>query len=239
MKKHFKKYVIAATVLVLAFVVLLYKEKTDVVAFGDSNTANSNWQNQGYDSLGKWVTKLQADHILIANEGVGGNTTVNAKHRVIQDVLLHNPKQVYIMFGTNDAVIETDNKPAVSKEDFRKNIQTFVNLAKTIGAEPVLMTTIPLIEGNGADGMYYARHDAKLYEKVKGAKAWHDSYNDIIRELAVQNNVKLIDNWKRFIEAAGGVDDKTLISSGLIDNSGTHMTLKGAELIYKEISQAK
>jgi len=88
---------------------------------------------------------------------------------------------------------------------------------------------IPIIEGNSP---------SDLYEKFGGIKTWHESYNDIVRELAIKNHITLIDNWNDFITKAGGDSDQKLIQSELIDSSGTHLTPKGSVLIYQDILSA-
>ncbi len=151
-------------------------------------------------------------------------------------MLSKGPDVVLVMFGTNDAVMIDVDWPQVDRDTFAANVQTIVDKIRAIGATPVLMTVIPLIEGNGADGYYYSRHPALYYWNAGGARAFHDSYNDIVRTLAASNGLTLVDHWAAFMQAAGGTDDAHLIASGLIDASGTHMTEKGAQLVAEQLA---
>jgi isoamyl acetate esterase len=234
------KFLGAITTFILSVYVVYYffPQKYDVVAFGDSNTEGANWEERGYDESKKWVNLLKKDGVDIYNAGVGGESSEDARKRFERDVIRRDPKVVFIMLGTNDATMEENGKPKVSKENFKENIEYFIEKIQKQGGKVVLMTCLPIIEGNGNDGLYYSRHDKKLYKKYRGARKWHDSYNQIIREIAEQHNLVLIDNWKKFVELAEGANDEKLIKSGLIDSSGTHLSPKGALVIYQSIKDS-
>ena len=202
-----------------------------VVAFGDSNTEQTNLPHES-----RWVNRLsELRQLRIVNAGIGGNTSSQGLKR-IDDVLDNNPVLVLIMFGTNDAVMVDYDKPQVDKETFSDNIETIINDVRAVGAKPVLMTVIPMIEGNGSDGYYYSRHPYAYYSGHGGANALQNTYNDIIRDIATRDGVILVDQWGAFIKAAGGADDAHLIASGLFDKSGTHMTEKGARLVVEQLA---
>ncbi|MCP3761343.1 GDSL-type esterase/lipase family protein [Domibacillus sp. A3M-37] len=207
-------------------------KSTIVVAFGDSNTQGTNWnQNLSYAQKDKWVTKLGQTYGAV-NAGAGGDTSVMGRARFQKDVLNKRPNVVTIMFGTNDAVIHDNGKARVSKAQFEQNIRYFVDTLKAKKVHVVLMTTPPVIQG-----LYYKRYDERLYTRYNGARQWHDSYNAIIRKVAKEKKVTLIDNYQNMSAAAGGVTDRRLISSGLIDSSGTHLTPKGADMIYQSVNR--
>lgn len=214
-------------------------QKEKIVAFGDSNTQGANWSLHHYATSEIWVNllgnSLRGEYNII-NAGIAGETTEDARYRFEKNVLDNKPNYLFIMFGTNDAAIFTGNVPRVSKERFKENLMYFVESSKARGIQPVLMTCLPLIEGTNHSLFYYSIYDPKAFEKVGGARAWHNSYNEIVRETAKETNVPLIDNWKAFVKEAGGDTDKKLIESGLIDPSGNHMTPKGARLVYHEIN---
>lgn len=158
--------------------------------------------------------------------------------RFKDDVLKEKPDYVYLMFGTNDATMIELSKPKVSKSDYKRNLQYFIDELCKINAKPILMTCIPLIEGNGLDGYYYSRHEKRNFTGTVTAKEWYNEYNDIIRSLSQQNYVPCIDLWKHFIEFSQGSDDKSLLQSGLIDSSGTHLTKEGAGYIYNVVAES-
>lgn len=207
-------------------------KSTVVVAFGDSNTQGTNWtQNPSYAQNEKWVTKLQKTYGAV-NAGIGGDTSVMGRARFQKDVLNKRPNVVTIMFGTNDAVIRANGQARVSKAEFEKNIRYFTDTLKAKKIQVILMTTPPVIQG-----FYYNRYDEKLYKKYRGARLWHDSYNAIVRKVAKEKKVTLIDNYQNIIQAAGGATDRQLSNSSFIDSSGTHLTPKGADMIYQSVNR--
>lgn len=213
-------------------------EKEKIVVFGDSNTQGSNWGLRHYATSEKWVNLLKISlrgKYNIINAGIGGETTEDARYRFKRDVLERKPDYLFIMFGTNDASILARNIQRVSKDRFKDNLTYFVKSSKEYGIQPVLMTCIPLIEGTNHSLFYYSTYDPKAFEQVGGARAWHNSYNEMVRETAKEADVPLIDNWEMFVKEAGGHSDKKLIESRLMDPSGSHMTPKGARLIFHEI----
>ncbi|MGK9428375.1 SGNH/GDSL hydrolase family protein [Bacillus atrophaeus] len=216
----------------------------DVVAFGDSNTRGSNWNYRDYPKAQQWVDILKTaerGNLDILNAGIGGQTTEDARLRFESDVLDQMPVYVFIMFGTNDAAILAQGKPRVSKTRFKENLTYFIEESRKHKIKPILMTCIPIIEGNGKHHLfYYSRYKSSMFQSKGGARKWHNSYNDITREVAKNLNVPLVDNWKNFIKAEGGNEtDEALIQSGLIDPSGNHMTPKGARIIFEGIKDGR
>lgn len=237
-KKQLWISLVVLLIIISFSVFIVNDQKVDVVAFGDSNTENVNWEEYNYDPDDKWVRLLEKETgLIIANEGVGGDSSKKGKWRLIKDVFIRNPDKVLIMFGTNDAILEDKNIPQINKETYKKNIQYLIDKTKMIGATPILMTSVPMIEGN-SEQYYYSRHNPEFYNDYGGARNWHNSYNDIVRDLAKSNGIPLIDNWEAFIKAAGGNNDELLINAKLMDDSGTHMTPKGAEILYETIKKS-
>jgi lysophospholipase L1-like esterase len=202
------------------------------VAFGDSNTAGANWVKNGYDPAEKWVNKLQLLRPMI-NSGVAGNTTGMAKTRV-KALLDQNPKTILIMFGTNDGVLNKNFIPKTSRKQFEIDLSYLVDTFRVNGTNVVLMTALPIIEeGNG---YFYSRNDKNLYPKYGGARKFQDTYNDITRKVAREKDVPLVDTYRIFLRYAGNVEtDESFINSGLIDQSGTHMTMFGSEVLYRAV----
>lgn len=232
MKRLIKGVIVLNIILVLMFMTGMSPRQT-IVAFGDSNTAGSNWRGNDYDEKEKWTNKLKVKYN-VYNAGKGGNTTEQARRRFEKDVLDKDPNIVTIMFGTNDAVLKSDGTPKVNKIKFEQNIIYFIERLEEKNIKVILMTTFPVIEGN-QNGYYYFRHLERLYVKYGGAREWHNSYNDIIRDIAKKNNIELIDNYQNAIELVRGQTDTELVKSGLYDTSGTHLSSKGAHLIYHSL----
>lgn len=204
--------------------------KGGVIAFGDSNTSGSylvkefpNYANTNWPALTG-----------ITNAGVSGNTTASAVRRFKADVLDQQPSTVIMMFGINDALIRPDTKqPQVSKAQFEKNITSLVTQLKTRKAKVILMTNLPVNES-----VYYkiqSNYNPKikqLYADKGGIRAWENTYNDIIRKVAKQQKVQLIDNYANAVHKAGGSSDVMLTKSGLIDPLlGFHWTPRGHMMV--------
>jgi lysophospholipase L1-like esterase len=209
------------------------KEKNVTVLLGDSNTAGSVWIDNQYDPAKKWSSKLEKTRPIL-NSGVGGNTTGMAKGRV-KSLLSKNAKTVTIMFGTNDAVLNEKFIPKTSLRQFEKDLNYFVDTFKASGTNVILMTAVPVIEEG--EGNFYSRHDKKLYIKYGGARKFQDKYNDVTRKVAKQKGVPLVDTYKIFLRYSGNTNtDETIIKSGLMDHSGTHMSMYGAEILYRSLN---
>lgn len=208
-----------------------------VIAFGDSNTSGSYLPKEFPEYPDhNWPALLG-----IKNAGVSGNTTASALKRFEQDVLLQKPSAVVMMFGLNDALIRPDTKePQVSKVQFRQNILNMVSQLKTANIDITLMTNLPVNES-----IYYhsQRNEnpgiRELYAPKGGIRAWQNSYNEIIREIASQENISLIDNYANAVQKAGGATDTAIAESGLVDPLlGFHWTPRGHLMVEYSVRKA-
>jgi len=203
-----------------------------VLLFGDSNT-----EQLGLESYERWSTLLSQSYPTktLINVAKGGQTTKGALGAMDAKLWEHRPDLVLVMYGTNDSIRYDYDVVSVPLAQFEANIRTMIAAIRDVGAVPVLLTVIPAIEGTGSDGYYYSRHPAEYYQSVGGAKAWIEQYNSIVRRVASDSGVMLVDIWDRFRQAAGSVADASLIASGLLDRSGTHLTAAGSNLIHQSL----
>jgi lysophospholipase L1-like esterase len=86
---------------------------------------------------------------------------------------------VFIQFGHNDEV--PSKKTYTTEAEFRINLKQYVNEAKSKNAVPVLLTPM-------------ARRSFDSAGKIKGT---HDVYAQIVRDVAKQDNVVLLDMDKK------------------------------------------
>lgn len=144
-----------------------------LVTFGDSLTALSSWPQASAEEL----------NMYLVNSGIGGHTSADALNRFDRDVASKDPDFVTIAFGTNDFVRLSGTKSQVSLEDFRTNMETIVDKVKALDAVPILFTAP------------YVREDAYPgeYEADGGLTAVLDTYNAVIREIAAEKGVDLVD----------------------------------------------
>jgi lysophospholipase L1-like esterase len=203
-----------------------------LLLLGDSNTEQLNLATPE-----RWSTLLSQSYPTktLLNAAKGGQTTKGALGTMNDNLWEHRPDRALVMYGTNDSIRYDYGVASVPPEEFEANIRTMIAAIRGVGAVPVLLTVIPTIEGTGSDGYYYSRHPAEFYQSVGGANAWIERYNSIVRRVASDSGVMLVDIWDRFRQAAGSVADASLIASGLLDRSGTHLTAAGSNLIHQSL----
>lgn len=107
----------------------------------------------------------------------------DALKRFERDVASKDPDFVTIAFGTNDFVRVNGTAPQVSLEDFRTNMETIVDKVEALDAIPILFTAP------------YVRDDPPPYQGnyENGLTAALDEYNAVIREIAADKGVYLVD----------------------------------------------
>lgn len=199
-----------------------------VVAFGDSITLG-----YGVPEGSNWVSQLQARFDLnMINAGVSGNTSSQGLARLQNDVLNQHPDFVIINFGMNDHVMTTLDQPQVSQTTFRNNLSSMIDQVRLAKAIPVLVTVNYIIEGD-ATRYYYHRHPASYYSNVGGAQAWLDSYIQIVRTLAAEKSVDLVD-VRAACEDYNRSDFLRSLTNGAADDDGVHPYLLGSN-VYAQV----
>lgn len=154
-----------------------------VVCFGDSITA------AGYPvELGD---VLQGRRVI--NAGVGGNTTAQGLARIDADVLVHKPKAVVVLFGTNDSVISKAGAFRVPPADYEQNLREIVSRCRKQGAQVVLCTPPPIIAES-----YFQRHPKEQYDAKGGLDAILTRYADAVRRVAKSMDVPVVDLARQF-----------------------------------------
>lgn len=141
------------------------------------------------------LSKAMARKVTVINAGVNGDITTLALGRLEQDVLRHKPHYVTIMFGVNDAgyfrpdgpVGET---PRVSAKEFEENLRFIISQVKSVDAKPILVTPAPMSPS-------YHLVDLPAYVE-HGLNYLVDEYADIIRRLAPELKIPLIDVHRVF-----------------------------------------
>lgn len=189
-------------------------EPVRVVCFGDSITGT--YYHTG--GVSSWPTLLahlvQARHpdgtVSVHNAGVSGHTTEAALARMERDVLARDPHVVAIMFGMNDVA-------GVSPGEFMRNLGTIVGRARARGAEVVLLTPNHVQDGDPQ------RPPARVA-----------AYADLVREVARESAVPVVDVHRLFAEEAraGGYRWARLMSDAI------HPNLHGHRLIAEAVTRA-
>ncbi|MBD2704052.1 esterase [Spirosoma sp. BT702] len=184
--------------------------------------------------LPKPINVASAVSPTIINAGVGGNNTVDLLARIDTDCLAHQPELTILMVGTNDV----NSKKYVPLPDYERNLRTIVSKILAIKSQLVLMTILPVYEP-----YLMTRHDPAFY-KPEGHAARKQAMNNVIRNVAADNRLPLLD-MHRIFDTVGliGLDVASLIkneaNSGKTD--GIHPTANGyrtmAIAIYTFLNQ--
>ena len=174
-----------------------------LVTFGASNTALPSWPMD--------VAKELNMHLV--NSGIGGNDTSHGRVRFQRDVLAHNPDFVTICFGTNDFNRQKTGQPQVTPEDYRANLVYFITELKKIDAVPILVTSPILQEYACGGGSRYPQ--GTVNEGL-------DVYVNIVRELAAEYDVPLVD--------VHAMMDESYTADQVLVSDGVHLTETGNKI---------
>ncbi len=146
-----------------------------VVLVGDSLVAGAQ----------KWEPLQKAfPNMLIANRGIGGDTSRGVLFRFQEDVLALHPKAIVMVVGSND--LSASGNP----DDTISNLTEMVAMAKTQNPEvPIVICTIP--PRNHPKSPIQPGKQAELNEKIKGL---------------VQEKTMILDIYPMFLKEDGTQD---------------------------------
>ena len=213
-----------------------------IVAFGDSTTAVYDWPPSVGEVYAQCLPKSLAVHGIAAevtNAGIGDTTTREGRVRLDGDVRSHAPDIVIIQFGINDSWIDADlgqTKPRLTREEFRDNLNYFIDTLGKDGAEVILMTPNPM---RWSDPFYI-----DVFRKIpglldtseeRGINALLDLYAQDVREVANDNNVALIDVFSIFEDY--GKQPGRSINDLLLDGDGIHPNAEGQRRVCELLTE--
>lgn len=200
-------------------------DKTTVVTFGDSTTAT-----RGDLRIYSRILEEELSGVTIINAGVGGHNTKHARARFAKDVRAHDPDLVVIQFGINDAAVDVWKDPPqqtnrVSLAEYEKNLRHFVDTLKADGAGVILMTPNLLRWTPKMREIYgkppYDPDDEDGFNRFLG------SYARVVRELAAEKELPLVDVYRLF-ETYGESPDRS-VDDLLLD--GVHPNEAGQRIV--------
>ena len=178
-----------------------------VVAFGASNTERYMIGVHWTDVLDVCLKTRFGRKFHTINSGISGNNTREALARFDRDVAFFKPSCVIITLGGNDC----NPKPEkwVSFDEFESNMTTIVTKVRDLGAIPVLQT-------------YYAID----HSEVEPARAEaFDKNMEIVRKVAADNNVHLVDQNALFAKAGLSVLRHKLLLNAMHVNQFGNMLI--------------
>ncbi|NQT52677.1 hypothetical protein HQ576_11525, partial [bacterium] len=203
-----------------------------VVAFGDSTTAFRKTIQKVYSVRLAEALKTQGIAAEVLNAGISGNTTAQAKARLVTDVLWRGPDLVVVQFGINDSAVDVwkgATKPRLALDAYEKNLRDILATLKQHGIAAVLMTPNP---------RRWAPHTKARYGKPpyqpdepRGFNVALDQYVPVVRRLAKELGVPLVDVYRALedYDAKDGQEMDTLMLDGIHPNDKGHAMV--AELL--------
>lgn len=197
--------------------------KKKVVFFGDSIT-QAGVQPKGYvTKVGEMAAQeKKGDQYEFVGAGIGGNKVYDLYLRVEDDVLAKNPDVVVIYIGVNDVWHKQSSGTGTDYDKFEK---FYVALIKKFQAKNIrVILATPAVIGERWDNTNQLDGDL-------------NRYSNLIRTLAANNNLTLVDLRKTFIDysKANNPDNK---ESGILTTDRVHLNDKGNEMVAAEMWKA-
>ena len=169
-----------------------------IIAFGDSTTAlRPGAVEKVYSQRVDEALQGIGSSLSVANAGVGGNTTREARKRLVKSVLQYKPRIVIMQFGINDAAVDVwktppATEPRVPLAEYLENMTFMIAESRKQKAKVILMTTNPLRWTSRLREMYgkppYLRDAEDGFDSPFLA-----AYNEALRKLAKELDVPLVD----------------------------------------------
>lgn len=153
----------------------------DSITHGSLHTSGHRCYSELFSERVRYELNRPMD--IVINTAFTGHTTRDLLDSFERRVSELNPDIVFIMIGMNDC----NNNKGIHIEEFESNIISIVSMVTGIKAVPILQTTCPTLIGES---------DYKSYSSLP-------LYMDIIRKVALENKIPLIDHmlfWKENAE---------------------------------------
>ena len=185
----------------------------DSISFGHMVSVHKTWCA---------LISQKFEHRYICNNpSKNGNTTKDALNRITHDLENHRPDIVMVQFGLNDANFwKTDNgMPRITKNLYKANLNEIISRLKNISNTKKITISTNHLPTKTIDFL-----DENIYRSNVA------SYNNIVREVADENKILLIDHEKMW---------QTLPNtSSLLLDDGVHLSVAGHKFYYETILEA-
>ncbi len=202
--------------LVMMTMISADKKPIKIIFFGDSITEMGVHQNGYIDLMQKRLdTEKKADDYQIIGSGKGGNKVYDLFFRLEKDVLSQNPDVVVIWIGVNDVWHKSTFGTGT---DFDKFVVFYCEIIKKCSDKGIkVVCCTPACIGEKTDNSN--PQDGDLNEISK-----------IIRKTAFDNNAKVIDFRKAFLEYNLN-HNKTNNDKGTLTNDRVHLNDLGNTMV--------
>jgi lysophospholipase L1-like esterase len=196
------------------------QKKKRVIFFGDSIT------QQGAEP-GGYITRIdsmcksenRSSQFEFIGAGVGGNKVYDLYLRMDDDVLAKNPDIVVIYIGVNDVWHKTSFGTGTDPDKFEKFYNAIIKKLKGKNIAVVLCT--PAVIGEKTD--FTNQQDGDM-----------NRYAGIIRNIAKQNNLPLVDLRQKFLDYNRQYNPENK-EQGILTKDRVHLNAKGNQLVADEM----
>ena len=154
----------------------------DVAFLGDSIT--DNWDEKGRGGFFPGKGYL--------NRGIGGQTTPQMLVRLRPDVLVHKPKVLVVLAGTNDIA---GNTGPTTNEDIEQNLAAIAELAGAHGVKVVLASILPISD-------YHQKPDV-VAQVIRRPMMRINAVNTWLRQYATEHGHVFLDYAPAVSDARG------------------------------------
>lgn len=183
--KSFLSIFIAASILVIA--AFIYAPKQVIYLIGDSTCANKPLDDNPERGWGQLIPNFFNEDVIIENHAVNGRSTKSFRDLGHWNVVYDKLKPgdyVFIQFGHNDSKITDTSRYAEAHTSFKQNLIRYVEEVRSKGAVPVLLTPV----------------NRRKFDDKGNFVDQHGDYPSVIKEVAGELNVPLIDIHKMSLE---------------------------------------
>jgi len=218
-------YSILALFLMGAAQAKVFKKGDHIIFFGDSITQMGD-QPGGYVSLIREAVNSQYGEgkITVTGKGVSGNKVGNLLQRVERDVLKNKPTHVFLFIGTNDVwhwarphPVTKKAREGTSPEDYKAGLEELIRLFKENGIKVVISPPAAIGEN---------------VLEVTPEKERLEQYCEIVREVANDQQVPVIDLRKKFVDYLSEHNSQQK-ERGILTKDGVHLNGEGNKFVAK------
>ena len=206
--------------LILTLFSFMPQKKNKVIFFGDSITEAGTKPGGYIDRIGSMCRlENKPGEFEFIGAGISGNKVYDLYLRLDIDVLARNPDVVVIYIGVNDVWHKVSSGTGTDADKFEIFYSAILKKVKEKNIKTVLCT--PAVIGEKTD--FSNQQDGDM-----------NKYSNIIRRIALKNNLPLVDLRKAFLNynMKTNTDNK---ESGILTNDGVHLNAKGNQLVAEEM----
>ena len=214
------------------------KETTRVFLAGDSTMSYKLPEDAPETGWGMIIPEyFDTTAVRFENHAVNGRSTKSFRslgHWEKMIARVQSGDYVFLQFGHNDSKISDSTRYAPAQTAYRANLTQFIAEIRAKGGKPVLFTPV----------------DRRKFDKNGGFVDQHGEYPGVVRELADQLKVSLIDleqKSRAMLEKIGAEDSRSLFmnfAGGIYPKypdakeDNTHFTPYGAALVAALVAEA-